>query len=108
MNSSRHVTPDACGMQGPPVDVEARRPFIDRLLAARSRPPAPGSAAAMGPPKHVTAHTALLHLLHSNRDLLGSAVDQCYAAEVAVARGYFKVRACVSKWKCQTIGQGPD
>ncbi len=80
-------------MQGPPVDVEARRPFIDRLLAARSRPPAPGSAAAMGPPKHATAHTALLHLLHSNRDLLGSAVDQCYAAEVAVARGYFKVRA---------------
>ena len=83
-------------LQGPPVDVEARRPFIDRLLAAnRSRPPAPGSAAAMGPPKAVTAHTALLHLLHSNRDLLGSAVDQCYAAEAAVARGYFKARVCV-------------
>ena len=76
------------------MDVEARRPFIDRLLASRSRPPAPGSAAAMGPPKQATAHTALLHLLESNRDLLGSAVDQCYAAEAPVARGYFKVCGC--------------
>ena len=48
-------------VQGPPVDVEARRPFIDRMLASRSRPPAPGSAASMGPSKQ--ANHSCTHLL---------------------------------------------
>ena len=81
------------GVQGEPFDIEARRPFINRLLSSRTqRPPRAGTPAAMGPLKSAVARTALMYLIQSNMDLLDSCIDQCYASDPVVARAHFKAR----------------
>ena len=101
-------------VQGPPVDVEARRPFIDRMLASRSRPPALGSAASMGPSKQASNTRA-----HLQSDLPCPAIPRictrlsvvtCSVVSCACSRGSHPARiACVvnsAEFVCVVCSEG--
>ncbi|KAK9867850.1 hypothetical protein WJX84_002781 [Apatococcus fuscideae] len=87
----------AAMLQGPAFDADARKPqgriftWIDRMFTSKIL--TSNSAATAGPSKAVVARNALMNLLSSNPDVMEGCIDQCYAPNTAVARGYFEVIA---------------
>lgn len=89
-----------CCVQGPAFDADARKPqgriftWIDRMFTSKIL--TSNSAATAGPSKAVVARNALMNLLSSNPDVMEGCIDQCYAPNTAVARGYFEVSSCAA------------